>query len=108
MSANDWKDQVYKVFYKVAESPLQLDAWLHKMYFDEGLTLISANGDYYIFKPTAVASTDLRIAKLKVALRGLMQFHPEDELGPTTEEFWTPEYKAAMDAARAALKGGEE
>ena len=37
-----------------------------------------------------------------------MQFHPEDELGPTTEEFWTPEYKAAIDAARDALKGGEE
>ena len=53
-------------------------------------------------------AAEARAERLQVALRGLMQFHPEDELGPTTEEFWTPEYKAAIDAARDALKGGEE
>ena len=42
-------------------------------------------------------------ARLREALVVLMQFHPEDELGPTTEEYWTTEYKAAMGAARAAL-----
>lgn len=48
------------------------------------------------------------IERLRKVLAGLMKFHPEDECGPTTEEYWMPEYKAAMDAARAALKGGEE
>lgn len=43
--------------------------------------------------------------RLREALIGLMQFHPEDELGPTTEEYWTPEYKAAIEAARALVGG---
>ena len=50
---------------------------------------------------------EARAERLQAVLQGLMQFHPEDELGPQTEEYWTPEYKAAMDAARDALKGGE-
>ena len=52
-------------------------------------------------------AAEARAERLQAALQGLMQFHPEDELGPQTEEYWTPEYKAAMGAAHDALKGGE-
>ena len=51
MTVNDWKDLIYKVFYFQAENPLHLQGWLEQMYINEGLILVSANGDYYIFKP---------------------------------------------------------
>lgn len=53
-------------------------------------------------------AAEARAERLQAALMGLMPFHQEDELGPLTEDYWSPEYKAAMDAARDALKGGEE
>ena len=63
--------------------------------------------DDIMLSASRAEAAEARAERLQAALVGLMQFHPEDELGPTTEEFWTPEYKAAMDAARDALKGGK-
>ena len=40
----------YKVWHFVVESPLHLEAWLQKKHEQDGLKLISANGDYYIFE----------------------------------------------------------
>jgi hypothetical protein len=43
--------------------------------------------------------------RLRTALIGLMPFHPEDELGPNTRTYWSPAYRAAYEAAEAALQG---
>jgi hypothetical protein len=45
-----------------------------------------------------------RIKQLSEALGGLMPFHPEDELGPGTRDYWAPAYRTAYEAAEAALQ----
>lgn len=50
---NEWEGQPYKVYYFTAESPLQLEDWLERMLTEQNLYLITANGDYYIFKVMA-------------------------------------------------------
>ena len=116
MTVNDWKDVIYKVFYFQSESPLHMQAWLGKMYIDEGLNLISASGDYYIFKPieNVITSTleqrpleDALLARAMKAEAEANRYEQAlteiaDQAGTIHNADW------ARRRAIEALKGGEK
>jgi hypothetical protein len=47
---SEWRGQPYKVYYFEAENPIHLEAWLEKMLVEQGLFLITANENYYVFR----------------------------------------------------------
>lgn len=55
----------------------------------------------------ALVAERAELHAMETALRGLLKFHVEDDGEPVPRKYWTPEYRAAVEQAEAALPGAE-